>query len=261
MRTSPPSPTSPMSRRKQSIPAGFRPSPRPKPRPIAELSVRELQDLHALNAKILASPGASTSTYVERVSAEQAAVESRLIELDGMEVINTGLKQTRLTGEGDMSVDLPPEPPISRAIEAKRKALSKFGPSYGVAAPGVLSLQEAMSLEQQAHRREKEREERIAEKKRRLGMPIRGEVLTKQEREARIWAFMNHKPTESDMEYDEDDEDSDDDPASWFDDDQDDGRKGQDIIEPDEEDLSEIIRVDASRIHYNTFYQPRDDGD
>ena len=59
------------------------------------------------------------------------------------------------------------------------------------------------------------------------------------------------------MEDDSDDDD-DDDPASWFEDDQDDGRKGQDIVEPD--DLSDIIRVDPSRIHYSTFYQPRDEG-
>jgi hypothetical protein len=45
-------------------------------------------------------------------------------------------------------------------------------------------------LEQQAHIREKERQERVDEKKRRLGLPVKGEVLTRQEREARIWAFM-----------------------------------------------------------------------
>ena len=71
----------------------------------------------------------------------------------------------------------------------------------------------------------------------------------------------NHKPTESDLENDSDQDEDDDDPATWFEDDQDDGRKGQDIVEPDSEDLSDIIRVDTSRIHYNTFYEPRDDGD
>lgn len=105
-----------------------------------------------------------------------------------------------------MKVDIPPELPVSRTIAAKQKALSKFVgslifllipkftsrqvPSHGITAPGVLSLQEAMNLEQQAHAREKERLERITERKRRLGMPIQGEILTKQEREARIWAFM-----------------------------------------------------------------------
>lgn len=71
----------------------------------------------------------------------------------------------------------------------------------------------------------------------------------------------NHKPSESDMEDDDDEDDEDEDPASWFEDDQDDGRKGQDIIEPDAEDLADIIRVDESRIRYSTFYEPRDEGD
>ena len=51
-------------------------------------------------------------------------------------------------------------------------------------------MQEAMALEQQAHQREEERKRRILEKKQRSGLPIQGEVLTKAEREARIWAFM-----------------------------------------------------------------------
>ena len=140
------SPTSPARRKSTTLP-GFRPSPRPKQRPISEMTVRELQDLHKFNIKILSSPcvtlpfcydprllncalyissNASTSTYVNRVQAEQAAVESRLIELDGMETINTGLRRTMLRGEGDMVVDSPPEPTTSRAIEAKKKALAQF---------------------------------------------------------------------------------------------------------------------------------------
>ncbi|KAJ3517974.1 hypothetical protein NLJ89_g164 [Agrocybe chaxingu] len=229
---------------------GFRSSPRPKQRPIAEMTVRELQDRHALNAKILASPGASTSSYAERVTAEQAAVESRLIELDGMEVINTGLRKTVIRGEGDMVVDPPPEPPTSRALEAKRKALAQFGTNSGSSnIAGSISMQEAMDLERQAFLQDKERQQRLEEKRRRLGKPIKGEVLTRQEREARIWAFMNHKPTESDMEDDSEDDDSDEDPSSWFEDDQDDGRKGQDIVEPDVEDISHFIQVDRSRIY------------
>jgi hypothetical protein len=110
------------------------------------MTIRELQDLHRLNSTILASPhvslathhlpythqiyyyyrGASTSTYVQRVLAEQAAVESRLIELDGMEIINTGLKNTKIRGENDMAVDPSPEPPVSRTLEAKKKALARF---------------------------------------------------------------------------------------------------------------------------------------
>ena len=104
-----------------------------------------------------------------------------------------------------MKVDVPPEPPISRAIAAKQRALSRFVRfdnkplntlfilsqtlSNGTGR-GALNLQEAINLEREAHMREKDRLERIAERKRRLGMPIKGEVLSRQEREARIWAFM-----------------------------------------------------------------------
>ncbi|KXN86400.1 hypothetical protein AN958_10262 [Leucoagaricus sp. SymC.cos] len=237
------------------------------------MTIRELQDLHRLNTTILSSPGASTSTYVQRVLAEQAAVESRLLELDGMETINTGLKNTKLRGENDMVVDPSPEPPTSRTLEAKKKALARFGQSIALGsnhgdAPAGFSMQEAMELERQAFLKDKAREERILEKKRRQGLPINGEYLTMKEREARIWAFMhvnfhtmNHKPTDSDLEDDSDMDSDDDDPSTWFEDDQDDGRKGQDIVEPDEEDLSDVIRIDASRIQYSTFYEPRDEGD
>lgn len=51
-------------------------------------------------------------------------------------------------------------------------------------------MQEAMELERQAFLNDKEREQRILEKKRKQGIPVNGEVLTRKEREARIWAFM-----------------------------------------------------------------------
>jgi len=51
-------------------------------------------------------------------------------------------------------------------------------------------MQEAMELERQTFLRDKEREERIREKKRRQGIPVNGEYYTMKEREARIWAFM-----------------------------------------------------------------------
>lgn len=223
--------------------------------------MRELQDRHKFNEKLLASPEASTSTYAQRVLTEQAAIESRLIELDGMETINMGLRRTVIRGEGDMSVDTAPEPPTSRTLEAKRKALSQFGMNNNNSnVAGTLSMQEAIELERNAHLQDQHRQNRIAEKKKRFGLPIDGEVLSRQEREARIWAFMNHKPTESDMEDDDDDDDDDDDPANWFEDDQDDGRKGQMIVEPDIEDFSDIIRVDEGRMYYDTFYEPRDAG-
>lgn len=145
---------------------------------------------------------------------------------------------------------------------------------------GSMSMQEAIDLERQAHIQDQARQNRILEKKKRLGQPIHGEVLSKKEREALIWAFMydilssqicstndrtfistrNHKPSESDLE-DDDEDDEDEDPSTWFEDDQDDGRKGQLIVEPDAEDFSDIIRIDENKMRYGTFYEPHDEGD
>jgi len=222
------------------------------------MTVRELQDRHNLNARILSSPKANTSSYAQRVTAEQAAVESRLIELLGVESINTGLRKTTLRGEGDMIVDPPLEPPTSRAIEAKRKALAQFGRNAAAGTTVTMAMDEAMELERAAFLRDKQRAEEKTQ--RQVAATATNPALTREERKARIWAFMTYKPSESDMEDDDDDSD-DEDPANWFEDDQDDGRKGQDIVEPDDEDYSDIIRVDASRVQYSTFYEPRDEGD
>ena len=47
-----------------------------------------------------------------------------------------------------------------------------------------------MQLEQEAEALERERRQRAEEKRLRSGMPTQDEVLTRKEREARIWAFM-----------------------------------------------------------------------
>lgn len=62
-----------------------------------------------------------------------------------------------------------------------------------------------------------------------------------------------YKPTDSDLEDGDDDDEGDEESRpSWFDeDDQDDGIKGQDIIEPDYEDLSSVIRIDEARIPWS----------
>jgi hypothetical protein len=150
---------------------------------------------------------------------------------------------------------------------------SAFRQQYGDKVPGI-SLEEAVELEQQAHAADRERKQRLLERRQRQGLvTAKGRALTREEQEARVWAFMcdgladlittnlvliyaafrNYKPSESDLEDDDDDDSEDEDPSTWFYDDQDDGRKGQDIIEPDAEDISELIRVDTSRIYYNTF--------
>ncbi|KAG6336354.1 hypothetical protein ID866_2749 [Astraeus odoratus] len=251
------SPTSP-SRSKPAAPPGFRAPPRPKPKPIPDMTLRELHDQYDRNERLLCSSSASTSTLVQRLSAEQKAISSRLLELEEVEEIRKGIKNTSINADERMSVDEQPSP---RIIDAKRRALSRYAPlpSNGNSHIGSLTLQEAIALEQRAHTEDLARQQRIDDRRRRTGLPVKGEVLTRQEMDARMWAFLNYKPTDSDMEdMDDDDDESDNDPSTWFEDDQDDGIKGQDIIPPDLEDLSDIIRVDESRIRYSTFYEPRD---
>ncbi|EPT02762.1 hypothetical protein FOMPIDRAFT_1117757 [Fomitopsis schrenkii] len=244
-----PSPT------RRTAPPGFLVPPKPRNTPIERMTVRELRDARARNARVLTEPTASTSTYAQRVAEEQARIEFRLIELVGIEEIQSRLEGTQLSDPDvkmNVEVESPPLPQY-KAISAKQRALAKFashaarqqGPTSG------LSLQEAIQIEQEAHAADRKRQEELAEKRRRQGHIAAGEQLTRAEREARMWAFMNYKPTDSDMEDDVGDDDDDDDPATWFDDDQDDGRKGQDIIEPDLDDYSSIIRIDDSRIPWS----------
>jgi hypothetical protein len=58
------------------------------------------------------------------------------------------------------------------------------------------------------------------------------------------------------MEEDSDEDEDSTDPSSWFDDEEEDGRKGQPIIEPDDDgqDLSHLIRIDESKIPYKFKY-------
>ncbi|KAK0230506.1 hypothetical protein IW262DRAFT_1453415 [Armillaria fumosa] len=257
MYSPPSSPVSP-TRPRRVIPHGFLAPPKPKSRSVQEMSVRELHDRYDSNAKLLASPGASTSNFIHRISAEQLEIQALLAELEGVDKINTGMRNTRIKGEDEMDVEMTPEPHVSRIIETKRRVLARrYGPEEGTSAMATLNMDEAIEIEQRRHAADLERRQRIEEKHRRINDMRYGD-MSKEERETRIYAFMNHKPTDSDLE-DDSDEDEDDDPASWFEDDQDDGRKGQDIIEPDEEDYYDIIRVDAAKVGYSTFYEPRDD--
>jgi len=241
------------------------PSTRPKLKPVHSMSITELQERHAFNAKRLAEPTPSTSTYVQRISVEQAAIEDRLVEL-GVDNIQKLLNKADLNSdlEDKMNIDQPQieRTAVPRPIGAKERALAKFSTRMQEGSESnVFTFKEAMEIEREAHKlhqeRKKEQEQKQEDKRRRMGLPVGGErTLTREEQEARMYAFMSYKPTESDLEEDDDDDDSDDDdPATWFDDDQDDGRKGQDIIEPDYGDLSNIIRIDESRIPQNNFFE------
>ncbi|CCM04834.1 uncharacterized protein FIBRA_07027 [Fibroporia radiculosa] len=251
------SPTSSPTRTRVA-PPGFLVPPKPNgATPIARMSVRELRDQRARNARILSQSTASTSSYAQRIAAEQAAIESRLLELVEVDAIQRRLGDAQIhDADEPMSVD-PPQQPEYHPIDTKRRVLAKFASHMASLHPHStgMTLQEAVRIEQEAHAADQRRKQELEEKRRRQGYIANGEILTKEEREARMWAFMNYKPTDSDLEDDEDDED-DDDPSTWFEDDQDDGRKGQDIVEPDEEDFSNIIRIDESRIPFSI---PRED--
>ncbi|KAG1820311.1 uncharacterized protein BJ212DRAFT_1478439 [Suillus subaureus] len=252
------SPISPMRPKKTVVLPGFRAPPKPKPKSITQMTARELHDQHDRNARLLNSSSACTSALGQRLSAEQAAIESRLLDFEGVEEIRNGLKKTNINADEIMIVD---QPRMPRVIDAKHRALSRYAPitPNGAQQVSSLSLQEAIELEQRAHAQDAARQQRSDERKRRIGLPIRGEVLSRAEMDARMRAFISYKPTDSDLEDDMDEDDEDDeDPSTWFEDDQDDGVKGQDIIEPDYEELSSIIRVDESRARYSTFFEPRD---
>lgn len=53
-----------------------------------------------------------------------------------------------------------------------------------------ITLQEAIELEQRAHVQDAERQQRLDQRNRRIGLPVRGEVLSRAEIDARMWAFM-----------------------------------------------------------------------
>jgi len=159
-----------------------------------------------------------------------------------------------------MNVDVDPDP-VPRPISAKLRAIQRWGPQRSNSAVSSgLSFEEAVRIEQEAHAQDFIRKQRADERKRRLGLPIKGEQLTNEAMEARMWAYMNHKLTDSDLEDDDDDDDDDDDPSTWFVDEEDDGIKGQPIVLPDIDDTQSVIRIDELRaLGYGTFYEPRED--
>lgn len=60
-----------------------------------------------------------------------------------------------------------------------------------------------------------------------------------------VYRHRNTKPTESDEEDENWQDEEDEDPSMWFEDEEDDGRKGQPLVDPDE--IASIIRVDGGR--------------
>ncbi|KAF8493507.1 hypothetical protein JB92DRAFT_2835174 [Gautieria morchelliformis] len=244
-------PNSPQQTRR-AVPPGFFVSKKPHAKPLEQLSRRELLDLWNQNKKILDEPyeelwrsfilpeTPSTSTYHQRILREQSVIETIL----GMASLEDGLNRTHISQDESMDISMSSSPP-SRTVDAKRRAIGRYhANTQQRGTTAALGLDEAMALEQQAHVAALQRQQHEMEKRLQRGLPLPGEILTREEREARIWAFMNAKPSESDEE-DEDWDDDDEDPSTWFEDEEDDGRKGQPLVDPDE--IAGIIRVDDSR--------------
>ena len=63
----------------------------------------------------------------------------------------------------------------------------------------------------------------------------------------------NYKPSGSDLE-DDDEDDSDDDPANWFED-ENEHDKFQNIVEPDMEERSQVVRIDGDYPVHNPELQ------
>jgi len=230
--------------RKKPPPPRFIPAPKPKTRRIEELTIRELEDTYHRNLTILSKPSGSRCSHIPRINAEQASIETRLIEL-GVRELGNALSATHLT---------PPEG-VNEAhpVDSKRRAIEKSAPpATNLANSLLLPLNEAIAIEQEAHQEQLAKQHRQWERRHITGRIMPGEVLTMKEREQRISAFMNYKATNSDLE-DENEEDNDDmdsvdsdDSVNWVDPYKDDSEKGHPLVYPDE--MEYIIQVDRSHI-------------
>jgi len=110
-----------------------------------------------------------------------------------------------------------------------------------------------MELERQAHMADLERKQKAEERRLKYSMPGVDEHLTRKEREQRIWAFMNYRPTDSDLEYDEEDDEED---LTWLEYELEEQLRNPNVTDPDvpdnftPEELSQLIRIDDNRIDY-----------
>lgn len=237
--------SSPMKKTRQ-VPTGFRAPPKPKFDP-TKLSERELRDTYRRNENILASSSPSAS-FVPRLQTEQTAIQTHLEQLSRKDLEdNMGM----LTVSG-------PSNPESSTLRTKRRILASYSSATDDTNHGsgsTFTVQQAMEIERKAHMADLERKQRVAARRLEHGLPGPDEQLTQKERNQRIWAFMNYRPTDSDMEDEDDDEDS----LSWLDEEEDESRRNPNAIDPDipdyltPEELSNILCVDESRYEHETF--------
>lgn len=170
---------------------------------------------------------ATTSNYVGRVTAQQHAIEERLTELkdqQNIESIRVGIKNTSISVEEKMNIDVGPQRSYPKPIGAKQRALMRYvslfhtsprlvllphtlsymrpltfgflfdlikGPRLaGSNSSSGMTFEEAARIEQEAHALDQLREQQAEERRRRQGLPPKGEKLSKQEMELRVLAFM-----------------------------------------------------------------------
>ena len=77
----------------------------------------------------LLSSTASTSSYVDRITAQQHAIEERLTELkdqQNIENIRVGIKNTSISADEEMNVDVEPQYSYPKPIGAKQRALMRY---------------------------------------------------------------------------------------------------------------------------------------
>jgi hypothetical protein len=168
-----------------------------------------------------------------------------------METIQGRMRRATINEDAPMVVDeLPPPKPFrSRTLEVKQQALNNWVRSisdqtdslanhaysnsrllrgcFSVQGKpdnrrskqktGIMDLDEAIALEEQHNAFQREHRALKEARRERLTMPTRnvndgsGRILSREEYESKVRAFMSYKPTDSDLEgEDEDDEDPDD---------------------------------------------------
>jgi len=231
------------SKKTRQVPAGFRAPPKPKFDP-TKLSERELRDTYRRNQNVLDSSTPAAS-FVPRLQAEQAAIEAQLENIRRTQVeVDMGLLD--LSGPASSTSE-------SSTVRTKRRILASYTAPPNEASSSSFTIEQAMEIERRGHLADLERKQKAEERRMKYGLPGPDEQLTRKEREQRIWTFMNYRPTDSDLEYEEDEEDEED--VSWLEDALNDELRNPNIVDPDvpdftPEELTHLIRMDDSRIDY-----------
>jgi len=235
-------------------------------RPINKLSEPELRSqLAKINARMLASPNNNSTADDERMTTQQTKIEKiekllgdfeKARQVESITAITADFENASISAVESMDVDdvNPPEP---KPISAKQRVLLQYGKRMSKTGKvKMLPFDEAARLDQEGVEIDRQREEQRAKRRIERALSLKGGEHSRQEMDRLMQRFMNHKEiAESDSESDSDG------PAAWFVDEEGEGIKGQQIVLPDPEDYSSVIRIDDAKAYtaYNTFYEPRDD--